>query len=405
MLEIATKEYPYSECTNQAQIFRKVTNRVKPAALGQVTDEDIRAFIDVCIEHDPKKRPSATELLNHPFFYSNTQSNGGGSCVDLASLDLVGSSSSSFPGISAPSNVVESVSQHISNTNVLQPLARTPSTHEVESDQHLFYISRHSTPLKPSVTCDVEAVGPVNEDEVTLKMVYHTGTSSCEIKFPFNLTDDTATDVVSELVKENLILAIDEQLTRRRIEEAVRGVLIKQRQGQKSNSEASIVSKYEDGVPSDAKNIPQSLSSAAARIVESPQIESSLSSKTIIQHEKLENKVERISSAPPSTSISTIPIHQPISYSSSVGESLLKSLDLQSLSNSNKQDVPITDPISALKPAANTSVLDRQKEISQKLTELQEANLKNFDVSAAAISRPKSSSNSTINIKSNLSLN
>ncbi|TPX45567.1 hypothetical protein SeMB42_g00651 [Synchytrium endobioticum] len=67
ILEIVTKEYPYSECSNQPQIYRKVMQGIKPAALTKVTDEDTRQFIDLCIQSDPKLRPPAASLLNHPF--------------------------------------------------------------------------------------------------------------------------------------------------------------------------------------------------------------------------------------------------------------------------------------------------------------------------------------------------
>ncbi|KAI9355392.1 kinase-like domain-containing protein, partial [Zopfochytrium polystomum] len=67
VIEIVTKEYPYSECTNQAQIYKKVTSRIKPLALQKVTDEETRNFIDLCIRFNPAERPSATELLASPF--------------------------------------------------------------------------------------------------------------------------------------------------------------------------------------------------------------------------------------------------------------------------------------------------------------------------------------------------
>ncbi|KAJ3342374.1 hypothetical protein HDU93_002490 [Gonapodya sp. JEL0774] len=67
VLEMVTKEYPYGECTNQAQIFKRVTSGIKPQALSKVADEATREFIDICINHDPTKRPSATDLLRHPF--------------------------------------------------------------------------------------------------------------------------------------------------------------------------------------------------------------------------------------------------------------------------------------------------------------------------------------------------
>ncbi|KAI8918721.1 kinase-like domain-containing protein, partial [Entophlyctis helioformis] len=67
LLEIVSKEYPYSECTNQAQIYKKVSTGVKPAALYKISDEETRKFIELCIESNPNKRPSAAELLMHPF--------------------------------------------------------------------------------------------------------------------------------------------------------------------------------------------------------------------------------------------------------------------------------------------------------------------------------------------------
>lgn len=123
LLELATQQYPYSECQRVAQIFRKVTtvsrpllpmlmaavctatfrssctNRkrrwqarreyvymtcwcspsvlldadagqgIKPAALQQVTGE-LREMIELCIAHDPTRRPEARQLVKHPFFDS-----------------------------------------------------------------------------------------------------------------------------------------------------------------------------------------------------------------------------------------------------------------------------------------------------------------------------------------------
>ncbi|KAJ3372162.1 Serine/threonine-protein kinase wnk4 [Kappamyces sp. JEL0680] len=310
VLEIATKEYPYGECTNQAQIYRKVSSGIKPAALSQVVDPEIRAFIDLCIEHDPLKRPSAAELLEHPFFTSSllypatgdAQHLGSSASNSVVDVDSVGGSSPNLASVGAPAvPAAASLSTSAANLataasySIPPPLSSDPALimhksdpvpatprkefaagtlaehsaqapmHEVESDQHLFFISRHSTPLKPSATCDVEAVGPVNRDEVTLKMVYHSGTSSAEIKFPFNLTEDTATDVVLELVKENLIADTDEQLVRRRIEETVRSVLIKQRHKRLSllESDFDFMTKNEATLtaPAEVQHIPHGIAS------------------------------------------------------------------------------------------------------------------------------------------------
>ncbi|KAF9346250.1 Serine/threonine-protein kinase wnk4 [Mortierella sp. AD094] len=67
VLEMVTKEYPYSECTNQAQIYRKVTQGIKPQSLDHVQDPETREFINRCLDHDDRTRPSAQELLDSEF--------------------------------------------------------------------------------------------------------------------------------------------------------------------------------------------------------------------------------------------------------------------------------------------------------------------------------------------------
>ncbi|KAG0275102.1 Serine/threonine-protein kinase wnk4 [Linnemannia exigua] len=62
-----TKEYPYSECTNQAQIYRKVTKGIKPQSLDHVKDQETKDFINRCLDHDDRTRPSAQELLDSDF--------------------------------------------------------------------------------------------------------------------------------------------------------------------------------------------------------------------------------------------------------------------------------------------------------------------------------------------------
>lgn len=89
MLEMLTCEYPYSECGNQAQIFKKVTlvsliyglqflfdarqlfeplhsQGIKPQFLSKVDDPQVKQFIDKCLLPAPC-RPTALELLKDPF--------------------------------------------------------------------------------------------------------------------------------------------------------------------------------------------------------------------------------------------------------------------------------------------------------------------------------------------------
>ncbi|EEF51912.1 probable serine/threonine-protein kinase WNK3 isoform X1 [Ricinus communis] len=66
LLELVTFDYPYAECINAAQIFKKVTSGIKPASLAKVTDPSVKAFIEKCIAR-VSDRLSAKELLMDPF--------------------------------------------------------------------------------------------------------------------------------------------------------------------------------------------------------------------------------------------------------------------------------------------------------------------------------------------------
>ncbi|KAK4379051.1 hypothetical protein RND71_000913 [Anisodus tanguticus] len=66
ILEMVTFQYPYSECTHPAQIYKKVMSGEKPDALYQVKDPEIRQFIEKCLA-TVSLRLSAKELLDDPF--------------------------------------------------------------------------------------------------------------------------------------------------------------------------------------------------------------------------------------------------------------------------------------------------------------------------------------------------
>ena len=67
LLEMVTGEYPYNECKNAAQIYKKVSQGIKPECLSKVEDKEVLSIILNCIaaEHE---RWSARKLLEHPFF-------------------------------------------------------------------------------------------------------------------------------------------------------------------------------------------------------------------------------------------------------------------------------------------------------------------------------------------------
>ncbi|GAA0158717.1 non-receptor serine/threonine protein kinase [Lithospermum erythrorhizon] len=74
ILEMVMFEYPYSECTHPAQIYKKVISGKKPDALYKVKDPDVREFIEKCLA-TVTLRLSARELLDDPFL-----------CIDDAKL-------------------------------------------------------------------------------------------------------------------------------------------------------------------------------------------------------------------------------------------------------------------------------------------------------------------------------
>ncbi|KAI4301892.1 hypothetical protein L6164_035129 [Bauhinia variegata] len=66
ILEMVTFEYPYSECTHPAQIYKKVISGKKPDALYKVEDPEVRQFVEKCLA-TVSLRLSARELLDDPF--------------------------------------------------------------------------------------------------------------------------------------------------------------------------------------------------------------------------------------------------------------------------------------------------------------------------------------------------
>ncbi|KAF7816221.1 putative serine/threonine-protein kinase WNK4 [Senna tora] len=70
VLEMLTSEYPYSECANPAQIYKKVTSGKLPAAFFRLEDTEAKRFIGKCLV-TASKRPSAKELLLEPFLASD----------------------------------------------------------------------------------------------------------------------------------------------------------------------------------------------------------------------------------------------------------------------------------------------------------------------------------------------
>ena len=79
MIEMATSEYPYSECRTAAQIYKKVSSGTRPEAYNKIQDPELKEIIEKCTRSKPEERYTVKELLQHDFFLEET-----GIKVDLA---------------------------------------------------------------------------------------------------------------------------------------------------------------------------------------------------------------------------------------------------------------------------------------------------------------------------------
>ena len=264
VLEIVTKEYPYTECQNQAQIYKRVTAGTKPLALNKIADSQTRDFIELCILFDKNLRPTAQQLLSHAFLVDETVTNASTESsvashsphhspairptesqqtIEGAIFSLSGSRIDSINDLPSPmipvqlssSTTVSSGKSSISPASSIlnEQLAFTTPLKEktaiVDTDSHTFHItprSEHASNPSQNVYIDVSSYKSASE--ILVKMIYVSPDKSLaqDIKFPFNLNEDTATDVISEMVNEKLIHADDEALCRRKLEELVRRVFI-----------------------------------------------------------------------------------------------------------------------------------------------------------------------------------
>jgi serine/threonine protein kinase len=194
VLEMITKEYPYSELQTQVQVLRKITNGIRPAAMDKVEDREVREFIELCIQKDPSLRPSATELLQHPFLTTP--------CIPMPRL---------------ADRQTESPIPNASPEALMSPLY---PTYDTISASHHQYQVRDLNPndkwhRRPPGDLHLEIVGP-HADGVLIRLAYN----GQEIKFPYT-DSDSPSGIVQEMIKEGLVDEEDLQ----DVESAILGVL------------------------------------------------------------------------------------------------------------------------------------------------------------------------------------
>ena len=71
LLELITSKIAYNECRGPFQVYQKKANGQFPQDFYQIHDAAIRDFIAICWNENPRMRPTAKELLDHPFLEEN----------------------------------------------------------------------------------------------------------------------------------------------------------------------------------------------------------------------------------------------------------------------------------------------------------------------------------------------
>ncbi|ESQ45350.1 hypothetical protein EUTSA_v10010261mg [Eutrema salsugineum] len=162
VLEMLTGEYPYSECSNPAQIYKKVTSGKLPESFHRIQNMEAQLFVGKCLE-TVSKRLSAKELLGDTFLATTDER-------DLAPLYRL-----------PPQLAIQNLA---ANGTVVEHL---PSTTD------------------PTRTTDMSITGRMNSEDHTIFLQVQISDGDGHMRnihFPFSIVSDTPLEVALEMVKE-----------------------------------------------------------------------------------------------------------------------------------------------------------------------------------------------------------
>ncbi|KAJ1264692.1 hypothetical protein BS78_08G019900 [Paspalum vaginatum] len=198
VLEMITVEYPYAECSNPAQIYKKVTAGRLPDAFYRVEDDDARRFIGRCLAA-ASERPSAAELLLDPFLIDDGQDDQHRRRHDTTTTTTA--LTASAPSYSAETCCRSDDASSSSSSSLLGHRDdRQAEAEQREDDDH-----DDAAREQPAARTDMTITGKLNaeEDTVFLRVQITDETGHVRnIYFPFDTASDTAAEVASEMVKE-----------------------------------------------------------------------------------------------------------------------------------------------------------------------------------------------------------
>lgn len=186
ILEMITCEYPYSECKNPAQIYKKVTSGIKPASLAKVNDPEVKQFIEKCLVPASMRLP-ASELLKDPFLATgNTKE------IYHGNLLLPNPLSKSMNPPTCEPHPME-IDSNVKHTS--------PSS-SVENKETSQVSSNHDI-LRKTENNEFRLRGEKNADRtisLTLRIADANG-GARNIHFPFYIDSDTTISIAEEMVE------------------------------------------------------------------------------------------------------------------------------------------------------------------------------------------------------------
>ncbi|KAE9611963.1 hypothetical protein Lal_00048967 [Lupinus albus] len=197
ILEMVTFEYPYSECTHPAQIYKKVISGEKPDALYKVKDPDVREFVEKCLA-TVSLRLSAKELLDDPFLRDDDCE------YDLRPVNNDGLDDF-VPLIGQPFiNLHQSYSKFSNEYSNGFGYEGDWSSHTAEIEHCGIEPLEHNDDDEPSEDVAISIKGERKDDDgifLRLRITDKEGHVR-NIYFPFNVEMDTAISVATEMVAE-----------------------------------------------------------------------------------------------------------------------------------------------------------------------------------------------------------
>ena len=191
LIELVTFECPYNECKNPAQIYKRVSSGIPPAALEKIKEkgDKIYEFITLAIApHD--QRPTAKDLLAHPWL-DKTQAKK--SMVPRAVVE-------EEPEVPRPAQLDDDEEE------ALRP---TQGQEHPENGRKIVRVYSEADTLEPpthkrGASLDVRVKGLFLEDDslrLRLRIADASGHNRT-VEFPFNTDTDSAHSVAAEMVQE-----------------------------------------------------------------------------------------------------------------------------------------------------------------------------------------------------------